>query len=165
MSSRKDYRSKALWSDITEGPKPKTKAPTPPQMRFLHVLSHGILEVKSYPLTTYWMKAEGKLSLYDFHPTVANNVVMNGWAEMKSFAQGAAEYRISKAGRAALKELCEHEHLGEHSTESLSGNLICRKCARSLRCKSKQRTPHGANRWHWKYGPMCNKCLEFLYGE
>jgi hypothetical protein len=146
-------------------PEPKPKKPTAPQMRFLHVLAHNVLEIKTLPWRALWLKeTSGNYLLWHFHPTVANNVVMNGWAEMKSFAKGKAEYRISEAGKEALTELCEHVHNPylDESSEVLAGHLICRKCARSLRCRSKQPTPHPANFRHERYGPMCNQCWEFL---
>lgn len=144
------------------------KKPTAPQMRFLHALAGRTLEIRSHPTHSVWLKTEaGEPVLYFFHLAVANNVVLNGWAELKTLKQGKAEYRISKSGREALKELCAHTHNPHlpNTSEVLAGNLICKKCAHSIRCRSKQPTAHGANFWDAQYGPMCDKCLDYLNSD
>lgn len=150
--------------------KEKVRRPTAPQMRLLHVIAAGKLQFEKWPGRPYSIiDSNGQDFAWRFHEKVAHNVVLHGWAEMKSFAdRSKAEYRISKSGREVLKELCEHTIHGyeyDQKVETLGGTLVCKQCGRALRCRSKQPTPHSANRWHFRYGPMCNSCWEFMFGS
>ncbi len=147
-------------------PEPKPKSPTVPQMRLLHVLANARLTIdRKHGKTGYeWRHPNGVMFLHFFHRIVADKVILNGWAEPASFTTTRVVYRISKEGRRMLEQLCEHRHVSEDSTQKLGNSVVCKKCARLLRCKSKQPTPHGAHRWHDRFGPICNQCWEFLYG-
>jgi hypothetical protein len=121
---------------------------------------------KTWPYPKSELTADGEALLTHFHPVVALKVVQFGWAAMKAFDGSQAVYTLSTSGREAIKELCAHSHLDpDQSAQVLAGYLICKKCARRVRCRSKQPTKHPANRIHFRYGPMCDKCWDFLFSK
>lgn len=137
--------------------------PTLPQMKFLHILAQGRLVVRKWPTPGFELRDKsGPDFSWKFNPKVAANVVLRGWADMEAFDGRKAEYRISSEGKMMLKEFCAHNSKLESASEILAGQLICRQCGRSIRCRSKQPTPHAANRWHWRYRAICQKCWDFL---
>jgi hypothetical protein len=144
-------------------PEPKPKKPTVQQMKFLHILSAGKLQFGGRPFVGFDLEAAGKTFTHRFPHRIAASVVMYGWAQMKSFNGSAAVYTLSTTGRELIKEFCAHKHLFDDTTEILGGKIVCKKCGCAVRCRSKQPTPHASTRWHWKYGPMCQPCWDYLY--
>lgn len=139
--------------------------PSRAQLRMLHILSRGRLVFhrapRDFQLWIFEDEAKRDLS-YRFHPKTARIVVERGWAELKRFNPQRGEYEITSSGLSQVQELCRHSHEDAQTTEKLSGRMLCRKCARQVRCVSVKSEPHAADRWHWKWGPVCEAHAELV---
>lgn len=163
---RRDKLTKELF-DFKHPRKDKPIRPTAPQMRLLHRVESNQLVFRRSPFRDYEIHDLADnclLGLVD--AKVAENIVMRGWVEMVKFdGQNIAHYRLSETGKEILKELCPHEHLAGSPVDEINHKLVCRNCAHALPCGSRQARKHPANTWHFRYGPICDNCWEYLYGE
>jgi hypothetical protein len=144
-------------------------------MRLLHVLGGGgrlILGRLHGDITA--LDRDGKDWGWRFRPVTANCLIAAelvnlvrfedisylGWGDFQG------EYKITPAGLDALAELCKHKpevYDDRQTVEIIAGQLICKKCGRSLPCASRKKATHPANAWHWRYGPMCKWCWQQVF--
>lgn len=133
--------------------------PTVPQLRVLQFLAGGGELIRSGPLPyQLHLVFDNHDHSFHFHPKVLLNLASSRFLKQ----DGPDRWIISDRGLAEMAIFCAHHHsvISEH--QELAGRLICKKCARALRCVSKKKKPHPATTWHWKWGPACEKCLSNL---
>jgi hypothetical protein len=133
-------------------------------MRLLHWIGDNTLVVSRGVIESHAVVDSTGTTLFGVtHRIVAEKIIVNGWVAMTGFDTRQARYTLNKIGRNLLNIFCKHEHLPGDHLEVIDNKLICPKCGCALRCKSKQPTPHPANRWHWRYGPICDECFVYLH--
>src|SRR6266496_2629681 len=156
------------------------KSVSPAQMRALQLLREGKLVWGTAGQGLSDVSIE-PASRWLLHPTTARILVDNGWVELKKFNPRRGEYRLTKTGQALTEELChcvaakrknkggrdafEFILLSGISVDATTLNhdwanepLLCRRCWRVASCEGKFfKQPHGANRYVWGIGPICQR--------
>lgn len=149
--------------------------PSPRQLKLLHVLATGgRLVFGRLPSDLRVIDRTGKDWGWRFYPVTANRLIAAELVELVRFEDTSqfgwgkfeGEYKITPAGLDALATLCKHkpEVYSDHETvELIAGQLICKKCGRSVPCASRKKKPHPANAWSTRYGPMCTWCWRQVF--
>lgn len=144
-------------------------------MRLLHILgTGGRLIVGRLPHNLKLIDRKGKDYGWQFRPVTINCMITAQLVELVRFEDVSAfgwgnyegEYKITEAGLNALTIFCKHKpevYQDRQTIEIIAGQLICKKCGRSVPCASKKKAPHQAHTWHWKYGPMCKWCWRQVF--
>jgi hypothetical protein len=145
-------------------------------MKLLHVLATGgRLVVGRLPHDLKVIDQKGNNYGWQFRPVTINCVIAADLVELVRFGDTSefgwgyyeGEYKITEAGLNALTTFCKHKpevYQDRKTVEIIAGQLICRKCGRSVPCASRKKSAHPANAWSVKYGPMCKWCWRQVFG-
>lgn len=149
-----------------------TVKPTVNQLKLLRFIEGGKLVLTNSPDLRV-LDREGKDHSWRFRLITAQKIVEREWVGLRHFGDASeygygrieGEYQLATYGLALLMDLCTGHKHDEHdnSTEIVAHALVCNRCGRCVPCASRKKAAHPANRWHWKYGPMCNWCWRQVF--
>jgi hypothetical protein len=131
--------------------------------------SPGLFDISIQPATAW-----------PIHHVTVQKLIDNNWIKLKEFNVREGEYSLSETGIALTDLLCRCSPAKTEVTDFvlLSGvdpsatkkhdwkkeRLLCGACWRVARCAYVTRPrpgvvrsgpSHAANRWYWKFGPVC----------
>jgi hypothetical protein len=139
-----------------------------------------IIRTPSYEFLTN-VSLDAPRVAWPIYAVTVSKLIENEWVELASFRAREGQYVLTPKGRAETRRLCNCKAKSRGVRDLmgftlLSGvdpvttdpkidwkkeRLLCLKCWRVAQCEGKFfKHPHGANRYAWGVGPICQRHVE-----